>query len=354
MAKRDSKKLKAQMSGHWLSAFSVLAPSLSPAIEKLGQSVACPHQGGEDGFRLFLDANETGGGVKHSDRAFPEGIDLLMWVNDWTFVQAFDELDAYLNGSATTTPDVRLSMPKPVVPVCTKQLRSWLNTIWQQALPMSHPDSKPAITYFGNRGLDNVCLKASDLRFHKSLNYRDKKRNLLGTFGCILSLVRNNQGNPVLIHRTFLDENGDKVDFGKRLGARKMTPPVDKRVKGRQIRLFKPEHGYLGICEGIETAMTIKSKTGLAVWPCLSASMLKSFQAPEGIHTVVNFVDKDRKQAGELAAKGLRDQWSSGTQLIDLLPPTPILDSDPKGVDWHDQFHRDPSAFSMVDELLCR
>ena len=89
------------------------------------------------------------------------------------------------------------------------------------------------------------------------------------------------------------------------------------------------------------------------VWPGLSNTILQSFVPPKGVHTVLNFVDKDRNKAGENSAEILRTNlMSSGIRVFDLLPPTPILDTDEKGVDWADQLKRDPRGFDLIDQVL--
>ena len=52
-----------QAPGRWLDILSGLAPDLRPAVEKRGRHVPCPVHGGKDGFRLFRDADQTGGGI---------------------------------------------------------------------------------------------------------------------------------------------------------------------------------------------------------------------------------------------------------------------------------------------------
>ncbi|UZE97268.1 DUF7146 domain-containing protein [Alkalimarinus alittae] len=356
MRKRNSTQLKEKMSGYWLNAFAVLAPGLRHAVKKLGQNVPCPIDGGTDGFRLFNDANETGGGVKQSERIIPEGIDMLMWVNNWSFTQAFDELEGWMNGAPIQSQPV-IHIPKVKV-VDEANLRKWLNRIWGESLSLEHQMSYPARAYFGYRRISQAALTASDIRFHPNLNYKDTNGNSLGTFGAVLCLVRNNEGNPVSIHRTFLTKSGVKVNLGEKNKARKVTPPVLKDSKGRQLRLFEPKNGYLGVCEGLETALAVHQAKQLPIWPNLSNTNLHSFIAPPGIHTVINFVDKDRskagkKPAGENSALILEANLKAqGIRVINLLPPIPILDTDKKGVDWADQLIRDPRGFDLIDQAV--
>lgn len=348
MKTRNSTQLKRRMEGHWLSAFRALAPALDFAIEKLGRNVPCPLEGGTDGFRLFKDANETGGGVKQSWRVIPEGIDMLMWVNNWDYPKVYDELEAWLgekpiDRGMQNHHHHRKSLDE-------SGLRVWLNQIWNEALALPDPKAQPGRLYFYHRGMFQAAMSATDIRFHPQLNYKDEQGNSLGHYGSVLALIRNNSGEPVAIHRTYLTKGGYKLRLGSNLNSKKMTPSVNQRSKGRHVRLFAPQNGYLGVCEGLETALAVYQAKQFPVWPGLSATMLPSFVPPQGVHTVLNFVDKDRSHAGENASILLEDRLAArGIQVFNLLPPTPILSSDEKGIDWADQLERDVSGFDLID-----
>jgi len=350
MKKRNTNELKHEMVGRWLNAFSALAPSLQQAISKKGSSVPCPVNGGTDGFRLFRDANETGGGVKHSWRVFPQGIDLLMWVNDWSFIKTYDELDAWLGDKPFESGSVHIPKEKN----CDDSgLRKWLNRIWSESLTLEDLKAYPARAYFSRRRILTAAQAASNVRFHPQLNYKDKEGKLLGTYGAVLCKVQNNDGTPSQLTRTYIGSNGAKVNLGKRNKSKKMTPSVGKYTKGRQIQLFAPTNGFLGVCEGLETALAVHQAKQFPVWPNLSNTNMYSFVPPPGVHTVLNFVDKDRSKVGESSAEVLREQLESqGIRVIDLLPTIPILDSDEKGVDWADQLIRDPRGFDLLDQAL--
>ena len=350
MKTRNSTVLKRQMEGRWLSAFKALAPSLDTAVDELGDNVPCPVDGGTDGFRLFKDANYTGGGVKQSWRVLPEGIDMLMWVNNWSFVKVYDELEAWLGNKPVEAGPIYIPKPKLVDET---SLRLWLNRIWKEALPLDDMMAFPARAYFKYRWVHSAAMSACDIRFHPCLNYKDKKGKLHGKFGAVLLLVRNNNGEPVSIHRTFITSGGLKLNLGGPHKPRKMTPPVNKSSKGRHVRLFTQQNGFLGISEGLETALAVHEVKQFPVWPCIANTMLQSFVPPKGVHTILNFVDKDRKKAGEKSAAILKLKLErEGIRVLDLLPPTPILDTDEKGVDWADQLKRDKNGFYLIDEVL--
>ena len=357
MKKRNSTQLKKDMEGRWLNALRVLAPSLCEALDRLGDSVPCPVNGGTDGFRLFGEGDKhptsiSGGGVSHAYKVFPEGIDLLMWVNNWSFITAFDELSAWLSGSTVNAGPIYLPKQK-IKTIDEAGLRKWLNRIWAEGLPLTDLHSYPAKAYFSYRRVNSSAISARDVRFHPCLNYKDKQGKLIGKYGAILLLVRNNQGEPVQIHRTFITKGGLKVNLGKDNKPRKRTPAINRDSRGRHVRLFLPENGYLGTCEGLETALAVHQVKQLPVWPNLSNTLLHSFDPPQGVHTILNFVDKDRKKAGEESAEILKKHLEpKGIRVFNLLPPIPILECDKKGVDWADQLKRDKSGFDLINQVI--
>jgi len=358
MKKRNSSELKRKMMGHWLNALYDLAPSLHYAISNVGDSVPCPVDGGTDGFRLF-DLNdkystaETGGGVKHSFRVFAEGIDLLMWVNRWSFPETYDALENWMGDRNHIS--VVNSLPiktKEVSPIDETKIRKWLNSVWDEAVPMNDPMAEPARQYFASRNILKAGLSAKSIRFHPNLTYTDKQRKYYGTFPAILALVGNNDNQHVGIHRTYLTENGQLIDLGNTNKPKKMTPTVMKHSKGRHARLFSQTGGFIGISEGLETALSVYEAKKFPVWPCKSATNIATFVPPSGIHTVIHFMDKDRSKAGEIAAEKLKERLMPlGFNLINLVPPAQIPEGK-KSVDWADMLSIDIRSFDIIDDII--
>lgn len=92
MSYYDFNEVRRAARGNWFPILESLAPELSPALLKPGRHVPCPVRGGTDGFRLFKDAHETGGGISNQDGPFPDGFSLLMWLRRWTFVECAREV----------------------------------------------------------------------------------------------------------------------------------------------------------------------------------------------------------------------------------------------------------------------
>lgn len=93
--------IKSALRGRWESVLARHAPALHPALQRRGQHVPCPIHGGRDGFRVFRDVAETGGGVCNTCGVFHDGIALLAWVNDWSISQVVDCLQDELRSSST-------------------------------------------------------------------------------------------------------------------------------------------------------------------------------------------------------------------------------------------------------------
>lgn len=92
----DVEMVKRLVGNDWPRVFKDLAPSLVQACDNLGYHVPCPVHGGKDGFRLFSDASETGGGICNTCGAFPDGLALLQWVNGWSFRETLDAISGYI------------------------------------------------------------------------------------------------------------------------------------------------------------------------------------------------------------------------------------------------------------------
>lgn len=103
-------------------------------------------------------------------------------------------------------------------------------------------------------------------------------------------------GEGISIHQTFVTTDGNKapVEHSKRLMAGSLPA-------GSSIRLGQPEE-RMGVAEGIETAISASIISGIPVWSCISASILKGFEPPEICKSLVIFADHDENFVGQAAA----------------------------------------------------
>lgn len=336
------KEVKAQAAGKWTSVLGAIAPSLAEAIKRPGRHVACPVHPGKDGngFRLFKDFNDTGGGCCNTCGSFPDGFKLLQWVTGDSFHQVLTAVAKELG--TPSAPATTKRAPPPAPPKQTAPddpgIRLRLRSVYKSSKPISAPEAEPARLYLRNRGLS---LVPPMLRVHPALWYLDDDGQRHGPFPTILSLVVDPEERGVTLHRIYLTPEGRKapVPAPKKL----MSHPADVSLHGAAIRLF-PAGQVLGVAEGVETAIAVTEATGIPCWATISSTFLKTFIPPRGVQRVIAFADKDRptaqfpEGAGYEAGKSLVQKlWSKGFKASIELPPSEIPE-DAKGVDWLDEF----------------
>lgn len=421
----DVKDVRRSANGRWLEVLASLGPSgLKPAIEKVGRHVPCPVKGGHDGFRLFPDADETGGGISNWAGTFPNGFLLLGWLNGWSFAETVNRVGEFLgvkprqtsrqrqNRSASNSTEPKFKgrlvesgiRPCHLKPGQTPEFfcrialedrsfrtiwgegirravkasgadfgeevlvsattlsgvvedghpaRVWridrltdldrvsaMERLWTNSMPLDKAakEASPCVAYLEARSLSGLKLETlTDLRF----NPKAICRETCGTesaWPALVAAVRDSSNRIVTLHRTFLASDGNgkaPVDVPRKL----MKLPEGRTMVGAAIRLGgQPENGVLGVAEGIETALSVIKATGMPCWSLVSAGNLKSFTAPEGVHTVVVWADLDRSETGQKAALELKSKLEAeGIAVIIALPPMALpAKGTKKGWDWND------------------
>jgi len=210
-----AKELKAMAAGRWESIIARLAPQLVQAIERAPHHVPCPVHGGVDGFRLFKDFNDTGGGVCNTCGIKHDGYALLMWANGWDFKTTHSALqDMLLVGGINSLPPVTT---RPVVKKAgeadVEDIRDSLNRVWKNSVILSSPEARPARLYFANRGIPSVDYRKVDsnmIRFVPFLEYYEDG-NLVNKYPAIVTMVCDANGRPSTIHRTYITHEGTKA-----------------------------------------------------------------------------------------------------------------------------------------------
>ncbi|MDP2203320.1 MAG: primase-helicase zinc-binding domain-containing protein [Methylicorpusculum sp.] len=343
-----SHRVRDSARGDWLSVLDALAPELQIAIDKPGRHMACPVHGGKDGFRLFRDANLSGGGVCNTCGFKPDGFSLLMWLRDWSFPEALSAVAnelGLLTDSNHKKPVVRrkpFDHSKSVVD--DEQLKVIFRKILQGSKPISHASSEPVRLYLQSRGLDSAIPDWPAIRFHPNMQFKDEDGNVIGHFPAMLALVEN--GNELItIHRTFLTQEGCKapVDSPKKI----MPVPSNKLFAGSAVRLGWPGR-VLGVTEGIETAFAVIEATGMVTWPLISSSIMPQFSIPMGVEKLIIWSDLDRLFVGSFAAQKLAEcAEAQGIEVVIHEPKGP-LPADVKSIDWLDVFNEvGPNAFAL-------
>lgn len=358
-----SNVVKNAAKGQWLEILEAIAPELKDAVKNCPNHVPCPVNGGTDGFRLFQDANETGGGISNSDGPKPNGFDLLMWVLDEDFKTVLDEVADFLgiNGEwrkanyqpKTSNNSARNNLSNQLDEKALSKRRHALRHVWLNSVELTSSQAKLARSYLIKRGLDLNKLDLESLNGTVQFNPGCElwhKQKFIGRFPALISIVSYPDGSAACIHRTYLDNKGDKLNLvidGKKINAKKLMGRCENRkLSGGAIRLGGNfiVNGEFHCAEGIETALAIMQTKKVPVWSCVSALLLGLVEPPQGTTKIIAWSDKDiskkingkEKRAGSEAAATLRTRMLE--RHIDVLPLFP-KDDIPDGsssVDWND------------------
>ena len=178
-----------------------------------------------------------------------------------------------------------------------------------------------AAVYLGARGCA-PGLGASwpgDLRFHPECPFGPSR------VPALIALIRHVvTGQPTGIHRTALSDEG----ASKRVMPPGLQPKMMLgRAAGAAIHL-RNASTYLGLAEGIETALSAQKIFKVPVWAALSASGISSFPVVHGISRLFVFADNDA--AGLSAARKCKRRYKEAGIEAEIRYPSKV-DSD-----WND------------------
>ena len=201
--------------------------------------------------------------------------------------------------------DTSYEAPPPAPPVQddTERRADRASDLWDRARPIESGD--PVHRYLTGRGIV-LDTWPEELRCHPRLDYWeivDGKSIKTGIFPCMLAAVRNLQGSPVALHRTYLTEDGHKAAV---TAPKKLFKVRD--LAGSAVRLFPPMDGSVGVAEGIEDALSAWVLWGLPTWATLGTSGLRSFEPPDDVREILILADRDENEAGQTAALELGDR----------------------------------------------
>ena len=143
----------------------------------------------------------------------------------------------------------------------------------------------------------------------------------------MLAVVRDAEGKPLSLHRTFLhDDSKAPVEC-----PRKLMPGL--LSEGYAIRLG-PANRVLGVAEGIETALAAAVLYELPVWAAVNSGNLAKWWPPEGTEEVLILGDAATKFGGQAAAYALAHRLAvKGIEVTVRLPET-------LGLDWNDELRK--------------
>lgn len=342
--KRFTEQVKRNASGQWDRLLWTLVPEIQPALDRKGKRhITCPFHGGANDFRVDRNVERDG---RCYCTCFPahsiDGWGLVMKARDWDFPRAVEEVDAVLGGRGyqPTTPFVPPARAEKVRKEPTDaELMARMQKWWGQALELDDPAASAARLYLKGRKIGEVLLPLSDVRLHPDLGYYREKDDdtfeKLGSYPCLLSVIRAPDGRVSTLHRAWITHDGTKVhheDARKQYSSPKAVP-----ITGGAIRLDDAMRSpVLHVAEGLETALAARAITRQPTWSTVNAGMLERLQVPDAVRLVVIWADLDRSGAGERAAKALAERLvGQGIAVMVFLPPVPLPDG-VKTIDWND------------------
>jgi putative DNA primase/helicase len=270
---------------------------------------ACPHCGGTDRYRF--DDKEGRGTWFCSQCGSGDGFQLLELVYGWRFPEAAKEIDRVVGtvaqGAITKERDEE------------SKLRA-LRDVWKAARPVAKGD--PVWTYLNRR--TGIEIIPADIRYHPALRYVTDGGEVLGTFPAMLARMTYPDGSGASIHRTYLNMDGTKADVPKPKKIMAGKPLNRSAVRLSEVR------DYIGVAEGIETALAASIRFGVPVWAATNATLLTDWVPPEGVRRVLIAADNDSSYTGQAAAFVLAKRLAKEGYSVEVQVP-PLA-----GKDWAD------------------
>jgi hypothetical protein len=189
--------------------------------------------------------------------------------------------------------------------------RSWRNT-WVEARPAV--ESSEIRTWIRNRGIDPAALeldRLDALRWHPRCPLSRERAPAM-----IALMTDAITGDATGIHRSFLTPDGSM---------KAVDVPNTRMFLGRSgiIRLSPDEEVELGlgICEGIETGLSIMAAGWRPVWACGCLGMLQRFPILAGIAALTVFADAEPHEIE--GARACAQRWADAErEAFVYVPPS--------------------------------
>lgn len=332
-------ELKDRARGSWPSLLSQMAPELAEALERPGKHVRCPvhgsASGNNDGFKLFRDFPETGGGCCNTCGPKADGLALISWVRDWTLKKTKNEVARSLMGAEPIqvkhrTPVKRQNHTRDAF------FAAKLREAWRNSVGLDNPKALPGRLYLARRGLTTL-LPGNAIRFsekHPCFDLETKQE--IGRFPTLLIAFRASDGSPVTLQRIYLQPDGNKAPIAQ--PKRCMPYPGDRDMRGGAVRLKAVRGRYMGICEGAETGLAIQEATGMPVWATLSNTLIRTVSLPTHVTDVAIWADLD--DAGYDSALIARERFLKEGRRAVIMSPGDHLPKAAQfsGMDWLDVY----------------
>lgn len=328
------KAVSMAASGRWVEILTHFGIAPGYLTKRHGP---CPACGGRDRFR-FVDKNGTGSYFCNQKcdaerRGAGDGFQLLRAVYGYTASKALHEVADYFKCGSGVAP-ARMITKQPIsttsdaAPVVDEAIQKSNQRLWSAGVAVS--DGDPVDCYLKcTRGL-NLPVVPPGLRYHSTVPYYDEKGALVDFYSAMLAQVINAAGQVVAIHKTYLNEDGTKIDLSpvKKL-SRAIVPGA---TQGAAIQLFEAGE-TLAVAEGIETALAVHilADEYLPTWATVTANGLETLELPSCVKRLIIAADNDASNRGQQAAERLAArQVARGVTCQILIPET-------VGSDWADE-----------------
>lgn len=276
-----------------------------------GKHCPCPMCGGRDRFR-FDDLDGAGTWIC-SNCGAGDGFHLLQDRLGCDFKEAVRHVEREA-GKIAPRPGKQARSPDDVL----KSLRE----VWAAGLTLTEAD--PVMTYL--RARCGIEAPPNAVRYHPALRHVDDD-GVITEHPAMLAQVLSGDGKALTIHRTWLTADGRKAELA--VSKKLMTPTA--KMGNAAIRLAPVAEGWLGVAEGIETALAAGKRHGMPVWSCCSAGLMRQFRPPTEVKLLAIFGDNDKSFTGQAAAFELaRAVTALGVECRVLIPEVP-------GTDWADE-----------------
>lgn len=355
-----ARDIKEAAHGRWDLVFDTLAPELELAMKRAPRHVPNPKTGqGIDGFRLYRNWRETGGGVINThdgvsekyataSGSFSDGLAVLGWLHpDKSFQEILEAVHTALGGNLRPleiTPEERARRQAEAAKAQEERAqrdahkKERLNRIWTESVELTAPGGATGLQYLQRRGI-RLREWPGVVRVHSGLEYYDEEHDkVLGVYPGLVTLLCTPDGKPGTLHRTYLDA----ATLGKAPvdAPKKLAPyPSYLDISGGAMPLYGNNgSGILHIGEGIETSLAVRCglRESEPVWAAGTASLLGSFTPPAWVRRLVIWGDLDRSVGGERAADILAARLAEGgIPVFTALPGDEPL-TERKSYDWLD------------------
>lgn len=279
-------KLREKAKGRWPEIITAL---LGEQYANTRKNQPCPKGEGKDRYR-FSDIAGGGQFFCACSDGGEDGFALLQCVNGWDFKRAAEAVESIIGETGDRE---------------EKPAETWASKLRRETVKTKRS------AYLSRRGL----TVPPGLDWHKALAYFDGEGKQAGEYPAMLAPVTRG-GKFLTYHATYLHEGG-KAPVEK---PRKILP-AHGVLKGGGVALYPPQDGWVGVAEGIETAIAARILFGTPTHAALNTSLLKSWQPPEGVQNVVVYGDNDGNYAGQAAAYALAHRLTGkGYKTVVTLP----------------------------------